>query len=74
MPPGYVLFRHGHPCKRFEVVVQGTLEIFSALEGMFRLVYEDADGSIREADIRNSEMPPDYAPLPTDGDARLEPE
>jgi hypothetical protein len=27
MPPGYTLFRHGHPCYRFEVVVQGTLEL-----------------------------------------------
>ena len=27
MPPGYRLFRHGHPCYRFEVVVQGSLEI-----------------------------------------------
>ena len=51
-----------------------TFEIFSALEGMFRLVYEDADGSVREADIRKGEIPPDYVPLPTDGDARLEPD
>jgi hypothetical protein len=27
MPPGYVLFRHGHPCYRFEVVIQGSLEL-----------------------------------------------
>ena len=27
MPPGYTLFRHGHPCYRFEIVVQGSLEI-----------------------------------------------
>ncbi|HEY8217466.1 MAG TPA: hypothetical protein VIH82_10050, partial [Acidimicrobiia bacterium] len=26
MPPDYVLFRHGHPCERFEVVVKGSLE------------------------------------------------
>ena len=100
MPPGYVLFRHGHPCKRFEVVVQGTLEvgdgriahpgdaftaepgelygphtagpegcttfeIFSALEGMFRVFTEDADGSIRESDILKGETPPGYVPLPT---------
>jgi anti-sigma factor ChrR (cupin superfamily) len=25
MPPGYVLFRHAHPCHRFEVVVKGSL-------------------------------------------------
>src|ERR1700679_2958365 len=79
MPAGYTLFRHGHPCERFEVVVQGsldvgdgrtagvgdiftadagtlygphtagpegctTIEIFSAVEGMFRLLYEGSDG------------------------------
>jgi len=27
MPPGYRLFRHGHPCTRFEVVVQGSLDV-----------------------------------------------
>jgi hypothetical protein len=27
MPPGYTLFRHGHPCFRFEVIIQGSLEI-----------------------------------------------
>ena len=27
MPPGYTLFRHGHPCFRFEVVIQGSLEL-----------------------------------------------
>jgi hypothetical protein len=27
MQPGYVLFRHGHPCFRFEVIIQGSLEI-----------------------------------------------
>ena len=27
MPPGYRLFRHGHPCYRFEVIVQGSLEL-----------------------------------------------
>src|SRR5260370_16977687 len=27
MPPGYRLFRHGHPCYRFEVVIQGSLEL-----------------------------------------------
>jgi hypothetical protein len=27
MPPGYTLFRHGHPCFRYEVIVQGSLEI-----------------------------------------------
>jgi hypothetical protein len=26
MPPNYVLFRHGHTCHRFEVVVKGTLD------------------------------------------------
>jgi len=27
MPPGYVLPRHAHPVTRFEVVVQGTLDV-----------------------------------------------
>ena len=27
IPPRHTLFRHGHPCFRFEVVVQGSLEI-----------------------------------------------
>ena len=26
MPPNYVLFRHGHICHRFEVIVKGSLE------------------------------------------------
>jgi len=99
MPPGYRLFRHGHPCKRFEVVVQGTLEvgdgriarpgdtftaepgelygphtagpegcttfeIFGELEGMMRVLYEDADGTVREAETFKGELPPDYVPLP----------
>jgi hypothetical protein len=99
MPAGYRLFRHGHPCERFEVVVQGSLdvgdgrtakagdiftaragtlygphtagpegctsiEVFSAVDGMFRLLYEDADGTIVEADVRKGEYPPEYVPLP----------
>lgn len=98
MPPGYRLFRHGHPCRRFEIVVRGslevgdgrtatpgdvftaeaghlygphtagpqgctTLEIFSRLDGMFRLLYEGPDGEVLEADIRRGELPPDYVPL-----------
>jgi hypothetical protein len=38
---------------------------------MFRLLYEDADGSIREADTLKGEIPPDYVPLPTVADAGL---
>ena len=102
MPPGYRLFRHGHRCERFEVVVQGTLdvgdgrtavagdvftapagtlygphtagpdgcttiEIFSALEGMFRVLYEGPGGELLEADVRKGELPPDYIPLAPDG-------
>lgn len=102
MPPGYRLFRHGHRCERFEVVVQGTLdvgdgrtarpgdvftasagtlygphtagpdgcttiEIFSALEGMFLLLYEGPGGELVEADIRKGELPPEYVPLTADG-------
>jgi hypothetical protein len=42
-----------------------TFEIFSALEGMFRVFTEDADGSIRESNILEGETPPGYVPLPT---------
>jgi hypothetical protein len=106
MPPGYTLFRHGHPCQRFEVVIQGsldigdgrtakagdiftadahtlygphtagpegctTIEIFSEVEGMFRLLYEDENGKMVEADARKGETPPGYVPLPGDEDAML---
>lgn len=27
MPPGYELPRHGHPCQRLEVVIEGTLRV-----------------------------------------------
>jgi hypothetical protein len=27
MPPGYTLFKHGHPCFRFEVIIQGSIDI-----------------------------------------------
>ncbi len=27
MPPGYTLFKHGHPCFRFEVIIAGSLDI-----------------------------------------------
>jgi hypothetical protein len=106
MPPGYTLFRHGHPCQRFEVVIQGsldvgdgrtatvgdiftadaftlygphtagpegctTIEIFSEVEGMFRLLYEGPDGELIEANALKGEVPPDYVPLPNDADAML---
>jgi hypothetical protein len=104
MPPNYTLFRHGHPCQRFEIVIQGsldigdgrvasvgdtftadahtlygphtagpegctTIEIFSALEGMFRLLYEGPDGEMLMADALQGEMPPAYVPLPRDEEA-----
>jgi hypothetical protein len=106
MPPGYKLFRHGHPCQRFEVVIQGsldvgdgrtatvgdiftadpftlygphtagpegctTIEIFSEVEGMFRLLYEGPDGEMLEANALKGEVPPMYVPLPNDADAML---
>lgn len=109
MPPGYELFRHGHPCQRFEIVIQGslelgdgrtatvgdtftadawtlygphtagpegctTIEVFSAVEGMFRLLYEGENGEIIEADARNGEVPPGYVPLPGDEAAMLPPD
>jgi hypothetical protein len=108
MPPGYTLFRHGHPCQRFEIVIQGsldigdgrtanvgdtftadaytlygphtagpegctTIEIFSAVEGMFRLLYEGPDGQMLEADAREGVVPPDYVPLPGDEEAMQPP-
>ncbi|MEY2432737.1 MAG: hypothetical protein QOC92_2462 [Acidimicrobiaceae bacterium] len=107
MPPNYVLARHGHPCFRFEIVVQGsldtgdgtiatvgdvftarpgelygphtagpdgctTIEIFSELDGMFRLLYADADGSLCEADIRRGEYPPDFMAFPDGADEVIE--
>ena len=33
MPPNYVLFRHGHICHRFEVVVKGSLEAGGTIFG-----------------------------------------
>jgi hypothetical protein len=103
MPPDYTLFRHGHPCQRFEIVIRGsldlgdgriakagdtftadpftlygphtagpegctTIEVFSALEGMFRLLYEDENGEMQEADARKGEVPPSYVPLPGDAE------
>lgn len=99
MPPGYTLFRHGHPCQRFEVVIQGsldvgdgrtatvgdiftadagtlygphtagpegctTIEVFSAVEGMFRLLYEGPDGEVLESNSLKGESAPGYVPLP----------
>lgn len=106
MPPNYTLFRHGHPCKRFEVVIQGslevgdgrtatvgdiftaepntlygphtagpegctTIEIFSSVEGMFRLLYEGENGEMLEANALRGESAPSYVPLPNDGEAML---
>jgi hypothetical protein len=98
MPPNYPLLRHGHPCYRTEIIVQGSLdigdgrtatagdvftalpgelygphtagpegctsiEIFSELRAMFRLLYEGPDGSVMEADALNGELPPDFVPF-----------
>jgi len=98
MPAGYTLFRHGHPCRRFEIVVRGslelgdgqvasvgdtftadphtlygphtagpegctTIEVFSAVEGMFRLLSEDEDGRVTETDSRLGQRAPGYVPL-----------
>jgi hypothetical protein len=27
LPPGHVLFRHSHPCERFEVIIAGSLDV-----------------------------------------------
>ncbi|SDG36291.1 hypothetical protein [Pseudonocardia oroxyli] len=98
MPADYTLFRHGHPCQRFEIVIQGslelgdgrvasvgdtftadpntlygphtagpqgctTIEIFSAVEGMFRLLHEDENGRMVETDSRLGQSAPGYVPL-----------
>lgn len=98
MPANYTLFRHGHPCQRFEIVVQGsldlgdgrvasvgdtftadpytlygphtagpdgctTIEIFSAVEGMFRLLSENENGQVTETDSRLGQSAPGYVPL-----------
>jgi hypothetical protein len=100
MPPGYTLFRHGHPCERFEIVIQGsldvgdgriakpgdvftakpgelygphttgpdgatTIEVFGHLDGMFRLLYEDDNGTVVEIDARKGQVAPDYVPIPS---------
>lgn len=100
MPPDYTLFRHGHPCQRFEVVIQGsldvgdgrvatvgdiftadaftlygphtagpegctTIEVFSSVEGMFRLLYEGPDGEILESNALEGQSAPGYVPLPS---------
>jgi hypothetical protein len=41
-----------------------TMEIFSAVEGTFRLLQPDPDGEILEAGARKGELPPEYMPLP----------
>jgi hypothetical protein len=33
MGPGQILPRHSHPCQRFEVIVQGSMEVQSPEEG-----------------------------------------
>jgi len=98
MPPNYTLFKHAHPCYRFEIIVRGemtnedgvllgpgdvmtaepgefygphtagpegcvTLEVFSALEGAFRVFEELPDGTKRETDARKEEMPETYEPI-----------
>ena len=39
-----------------------TIEVFSDLDAMFRLIIEDADGNPREIETRNGELPPDFVP------------
>jgi hypothetical protein len=50
-----------------------TIEMFSSVEGMFRLLYEDANGELVEANALKGEIPPMYVPLPNDADAMLAP-
>lgn len=33
MPPGLELPRHGHPCQRLEVVIEGTLHVGDRVHG-----------------------------------------
>jgi hypothetical protein len=37
-----------------------TAEVFSNLEGVFRILVEQPDGSVREYDARKGELPPDF--------------
>jgi len=102
MPPGYVLLRHGHPCHRFEVVIQGsleigdgrtakagdvftalpgqlygphtagsegctTIEIFSELDAMWRLMVESPEGTVQEIETRLGQLAPGFVPLRTEG-------
>ena len=49
-----------------------TIEVFSDLDAMFRLIIQDADGNSRELETRNRELPPNFVPYreeqPTDAD------
>jgi hypothetical protein len=40
-----------------------TIEVFSAVEGMFRLLSEDEDGRVTETDSRLGQHAPGYVPL-----------
>jgi hypothetical protein len=37
-----------------------TAEVFSDLEGVFRILVEQPDGGVREYDARKGELPPDF--------------
>jgi hypothetical protein len=45
-----------------------TIEIFSKVDAMFRMLYAGPNGEILEADARKGETAPDYIPLPGEAD------
>jgi hypothetical protein len=98
MAPGYVLFRHGHDCYRFEMILEGslhteegavltagdvmvarphemygphtagpegctTLEMFSSVEGVYRIRCEGPDGP-ELIDTRRGQRPYGYVDMP----------
>src|SRR5258707_1106414 len=72
MPPGYTLFRHGHPCFRFEVIIQGSLEVGDGTVAKVGDVFTAQPGELYglggEYDVRKGEVPPGYQPTSHDLD------
>ena len=56
MPPNWVLCRHGHPCERLEIVIQGALEVgdgrIATVGDMFTAAANTLDGPGTRPDQR----------------------